>query len=558
MWGRSDECKRRQQGGLSDRLVAMNSTSPLFGYAGMAVLGALQAQVVVAFEDAFDDGNGDGWTHFDPIAEVQLADPSPLSFENGVFLMEANPPAADPAGPARVFSYIEGEIRSDFYCAVDIVDWNDSINQAFGILGRVDNIALGQTTGYVCNYDPNQTGGQPGGQFQINRVIDEASNPTIAVGNVKLLEDHAYRMVFRGEGNQLIGALYDLQDLTAPVVQIQTDGDLNPDATTFPEGLIGLFSFYRGDDLTEPHAKPSVTFDNFVSLESNPAPELLPGIARGVPSEPQVVRHTPTSGAAFHPAAEGVSFDVVPNDQPLPLNIALYLNDVLVPENEITFTTENGLTKGRFPGLDPNQVYECRVEVEGVVSIWQFDTFEESLMDTGEALVIEAEDYNFGAGQFLDQPMAGGVTEAGIPLPNADRTYFDRRAEPEIDYHDTEGGPVGENDYRPDDLVGLRAGSQEIEPGELVRDVLRERHALSAAQDYEVFQTEAGEWLNYTRTFPEGDYHVYLRAASQAPQDVLLERITSDRTIANQTTEPLGRFALPNQVSRFAWRFTPS
>ena len=69
--------------------------------------------------------------------------------------MEANPPGADPAGPARIFSYIDGEVLTDFYCAVDIVDWNDSINQAFGILGRVGNIALGKTTGYVCNYDPS-------------------------------------------------------------------------------------------------------------------------------------------------------------------------------------------------------------------------------------------------------------------------------------------------------------------------------------------------------------------------------------------------------------------
>ncbi len=534
----------------------MNSVSSLLNYAGVALLAALHIQDAPAFEDAFDDGNGDGWTHFDPLAEIQLSAPAPLSFENGVFLMESNPPAADPAGPARVFSYIDDEVLSDFYCAVDIVDWNDSINQAYGILARVDNIALGQTTGYVCNYDPNQTGGEPGGQFQINRVVEEASNPTIARANVKLLDDHTYRMVFRGEGNRLIGALYDLQDLTSPMVQIETDGDQDPDAVTYTEGLLGLFSFYRGDDLTEPHAKPSVTFDNFSSVESNPAPELLPGIARGVPSEAQVVRHTPASGASFHPAADGISFEILPNDQPLPLTVGLYLNEVLVPADEVTITTDGGLTIGVFRGLDPNQVYESRIEVDGVVSIWQFDTFEESLMETGETIVVEAEDYNFGAGQFLDQPTAGGVTETGVQLPDADQSYFERSAEPEIDYHDTEGAPVTENDYRPDDFVGLRSGSPDIEPSELVRDVSRQRHELSGAQDYEVFQTEAGEWMNYTRTFPQGDYHVYLRAASHASQDIALGRVTGDRTVANQTTESLGRFALSNQGSRFAWRFT--
>ncbi len=74
----------------------------------------------------------------------------------------------------------------------------------------------------ASNYGPNHTRGQPCEQYQINRVIDEAANPTMAVGNVKLLEDHSYRMVFRGDGKRLIGALYDLTDLTAPVIQIGT------------------------------------------------------------------------------------------------------------------------------------------------------------------------------------------------------------------------------------------------------------------------------------------------------------------------------------------------
>ncbi len=513
-------------------------------------------QTIDAFEDNFDGNRSDRWTHFDPIAEVQLAGPSTFAFEDGVFRMEANPPAADPAGPARVFSYIDDEIYSDFYCAVDVVDWNDEINQAFGILGRVDNVGLGQTTGYVCNYDPNQTGGQPGGQFQINRVVDEASAPTIAIGNVKLLDDHSYRFVFRGEGNRLIGAIYDLLDLTAPVVQIETDGDQNPDAVTFTEGRFGLFCFYRGGDLTEDHARPTVTFDNFIVQEANPAPELLPGIDRGGDSRAQFVSHTPVSEASFHPAAEGLRV-TVRQPEVKPQAISLTLNGEAVPSDAIAYTTENGLTEGFFAGLDPNQIYEARAELGGVASVWHFDTFEESLLDSGEAIVVEAEDYNFGAGQFLDQPAAGGATEAGAVLPNADASYYDRTGEIEIDYHDTEGGPVGENDYRVDDFVGLRSGSQEIEPGPLLRDAPRARHTETGARDYEVFHTEAGEWMNYTRTFPDGDYHVYLRAASQASQDLLLDRVTSDATRPNQTTEPVGRFALANQVSRFTWRFTP-
>lgn len=513
--------------------------------------------VSMAFEDAFEDGNGDRWTLFDPIALLGLADPSTFDFGNGVFRLDGNPPAADPAGPARLFAYIDEEIYSDFYCTVDVVDWNDDINQAFGILGRVDNVGPGSTTGYVCNYDPNQTGGQPGGQFQINRVIDEASNPTIATGNVKLIADHSYRMVFRGEGDRLIGALYDLQDLTTPVVQIETSGAENPDAVTYTEGRVGLFCFYRGDDLTEAHARPDVTFDNFIVQESNPVPEWLPGIARGVASEPQVIAHEPATGATFHPAAAGLRFTVIPGEGGEEVSPELYLNGEQIPHEQIEITMEEDAVMGFYGGLEPNALYEARVSLGDVHSVWHFDTIEVGMLDSGEAIVIEAEDYNFGAGQFLDQPAAGGPTESGGILPNADESYYDRVGTLGVDYHDLEGGPVAENDYRLEDLVGLRSGAQEIEPGPLQRDVPRARHLLTGAQDYEIFQTEAGEWLNYTRTIPPGDYRVYVRAASQASQDILLDEVTSDRTQPNQSTAALGRFALANQVSRFDWRFTP-
>jgi len=82
----------------------MRCVSSLLCYTGVAFVVALHCQYAVAFEDTFDDGNDEGWTHFDPLAEIQLAEAAPLKFENGFFLMEANPPGADPAGPARISS----------------------------------------------------------------------------------------------------------------------------------------------------------------------------------------------------------------------------------------------------------------------------------------------------------------------------------------------------------------------------------------------------------------------------------------------------------------------
>jgi len=63
------------------------------------------------------------------------------------------------------------------------------------------------------------------------------------------------------------------------------------------------------------------------------------------------------------------------------------------------------------------------------------------------------------------------------------------------------------------------------------------------------------EWLNYTRDFPEGEYHVYLRAAGRATQEIHLDEVTSDPSQFDQTTRRLGTFDLPNMGVKFHYRF---
>jgi hypothetical protein len=52
-----------------------------------------------------------------------------------------------------------------------------------------------------------------------------------------------------------------------------------------------------------------------------------------------------------------------------------------------------------------------------------------------------------------------------------------------------------------------------------------------------------GEWLNYTRTFPDGRYHIYARLSSpnEGPFEAGLSKVTG-ATTANQTATPLGSF----------------
>jgi len=61
--------------------------------------------------------------------------------------------------------------------------------------------------------------------------------------------------------------------------------------------------------------------------------------------------------------------------------------------------------------------------------------------------------------------------------------------------------------------------------------------------DYNVAWIDAGEWLNYTRTFPAGQYNLYARLAYDQPEpfEVALDRV-SGATTTNQTLVRLGTF----------------
>ena len=83
----------------------------------------------------------------------------------------------------------EEELRAYFLVSVDIVNWDNNLQQALVILARGSGLSstadscpldlgacppgFATTSGYVCNYDPNQSGIGSGGQLQINRVTGE-------------------------------------------------------------------------------------------------------------------------------------------------------------------------------------------------------------------------------------------------------------------------------------------------------------------------------------------------------------------------------------------------
>ena len=228
-----------------------------------------------AQSDNFDSGTDSGWVRVNVLAD--FGGPNAYSFPSSPFgkgyriqctSSSALLGACGDCGTARAISY-RTNVYSDFYAAVDVVNWDNSLDQGLVLAGRATGVSdqldpcplpapcppgFGTVNGYICNYDCNQDGVQTGdvrgGQFQINRVTAE-SVTTLASGDVTLTPGKAYRMVFKGVGTLLTAQLYDLEDLSAPLVTLQAQDSI------YTNGVSGLISFSRDGTTTD------VTFDNY-------------------------------------------------------------------------------------------------------------------------------------------------------------------------------------------------------------------------------------------------------------------------------------------------------
>src|SRR5882762_2900959 len=142
-----------------------------------------------AVDDDFNDGVDDGWTRYDPIGKGSW------TLLNGTYRIQSSPSASpSTVGPGRAGSIRTTESYAQFYVAVDIVTWDNSLDQIFGLITRVGTPGLGTTRGYAFTY-ATRTGRATTGQLEILRVTSE-SGTTLAVTNLSLLPDRVYRLVF--------------------------------------------------------------------------------------------------------------------------------------------------------------------------------------------------------------------------------------------------------------------------------------------------------------------------------------------------------------------------
>ena len=578
-------------------------TSLSFVLATSASLFALLAFAPIAhaqITDNFDSGSDAAWQ------KSATADyPATFSFVPDVFggmayRLQAGVPANYASGGfvtlARAVAVRPDQTYSTtFYVAADLVDWDqrvyDPTNEAVvGLVARASSVTTpDQFQGLMLLTHWNQYDSGQRGTAQIYAILQGGINLIPAAqGNFTIARGHGYRMVFAGTNNVYEGSFYDLADLTHPLVTFVCDDSYA--AGYFPtNGYSGVVALgYRGASAVNP-TTADVTFDNFVAAAFPPTSVAGPATPHGMTAVPQIVNRSPASYANFYVPAGGITFNATTLTATNPINtnaIRLILNGVDV-SSSLILTGPATNASVSFPGLASNCVYDARVELQDALgrkttNLWTFDTFTDAYLASAAARNIECEEYDFGGGQFYDNPIVSGYTTNGTQVsvlsPN---TYADQSGvnanpsagnSPPFDFFDWDTsahpnhglGVDAENEFRTYDAVGTQNGSAEYvyawAGGQLTwrgYDNLRQKYVAAQPDgslvECGVERTEGGEWLNYTRVFSTNNvYNVYLRHGCALTQTLSLDQIG-----AGPTTNNLGTFNCVNAFSHINFRYVP-
>jgi len=188
----------------------------------------------------------------------------------------------------------------------------------------------------------------------------------------------------------------------------------------------------------------------------------------------------------------------------------------VTPNLQITGTSSS--KNVLLPSILPNATHVAIITAtnvlgHGIAVTNDFDTFSE------ENYMFECEDFDYGGGQFIDNPSQ----------PDA---YFGFGATTNIDYQHTSLQGEGYA-YR---TAGIP------EDGLNGNDYLRSNYVYYGSPDYVLTFFAANDWANYTRVFPAGTYYAYIRTSGDGPFSLYLDQVVSGAGTVNQTTRRIGHF----------------
>lgn len=227
-------------------------------------IATLGAAVCFGQSDDFNDNDDAGWTRYDPLGTVGLGPQGVYTFSNGTYRIQATRNSLIPAaaGPARAGSYRTNDY-GDFYLSADIVNWDESLDQAIGLLARMTQLGLGTTDGYALTYQV------PDHDIDITRFTDEGGGPNgeltsipLSTDDITMIPGRSYRYVWIGKGSEFTVRIYELPNVTTPILEATaSDG-------VYTNGVCGFLVY---DNTTGGTAGVAdATFDNYFAAKSEP------------------------------------------------------------------------------------------------------------------------------------------------------------------------------------------------------------------------------------------------------------------------------------------------
>lgn len=245
---------------------------------------------------------------------------------------------------------------------------------------------------------------------------------------------------------------------------------------------------------------------------------------------PEINNVQPTNASIFLPAATQLSFEVDSFNSTVTSNsVSLYLNGVLQTGSTFNIAGPTSQLLGtNNPVLAADTYYTWTIVAQDAngyltTNSFTFNTF------SANNTCIQAEDYNYGAGQFFPSPAP--LQYAGLLGTNG------------IDYLDVTT-LTNLNNYRPDYTVGDPPLPQLIPATDTVD---HDQYFENSIQDYQLAYTDAGEWENYTRSFPGTPFTIYARAASAGGGLFQINLLAgAAATTTNQPLAALGACGIPN------------
>ena len=195
-----------------------------------------------------------------------------------------------------------------------------------------------------------------------------------------------------------------------------------------------------------------------------------------------------------------------------------------------------------LPGLASNTLYTISISVTNDAALTStktvtFDTFPTNVF------IVSAEDYDYTNGLFIQNPVP-----TSAPAANS---YFGTAGALGVDMS-TYGGsgalPGGASQLvRADNNVAMqKAGDIQLPQYLAAND--------PNVYNFQIAYNNGGNWENYTRNYPAGNYLIYLRYNDNTVGNYeSLNLLTDGYGTASQTTTNLGRFISAGIGANYAW-----